>query len=62
MAILVWVLAPQLIKYIEKTNVVADTQLCDVVHGAIEHALADPVVLSVSSQPSVPVYYSILMR
>ena len=31
MAILVGVMAPQLIKYIEKTNVSADTQLCDTV-------------------------------
>ncbi len=46
MAILVGVMAPQLIKYIEKTNVSADVQLCDSVQTAITLALTDPDVLS----------------
>ena len=45
MAILVGVMAPQLIKYIEKTNVSADTQLLDTWHTAIVTALSDPAVL-----------------
>lgn len=46
MAILVGVMAPQLIKYIEKTNVSSDIQLCDSVHTAIVTACMDPSVLS----------------
>ena len=44
MAILVGVMAPQLIKYIEKTKVAADTQLCDLFHSAVMYALMDPEV------------------
>lgn len=46
MAILIGVMAPQLIKYIEKTNVSADIQLCDTVHQAIVMAMTDPEVLT----------------
>ena len=47
MAILVGVMAPQLIKYIEKANVAADTQVADNVRKAIYYAMMDPeVVLS----------------
>lgn len=46
MAILVGVMAPQLIKYIEKSNVSADTQLCDSIHTAVVTAMMDPEVLS----------------
>lgn len=46
MAILVGVMAPQLIKYIEKTNVSADVQLCDSVRTAVVLAMSDPTVLS----------------
>lgn len=42
MAILVGVMAPQLIKYIEKTNVSADVQLCDSVKTAVTTAVMDP--------------------
>lgn len=45
MAILVGVMAPQIIKYIEKTNVAADQQLCDAVKEAILTASNDPNVL-----------------
>ena len=46
MAILVGVMAPQLIKYIEKTNVSSDTQLCDTVKTAITNAMMDPSVIA----------------
>ena len=42
MAILVGVMAPQLIKYIEKTNESSDTQLCDTVRSALTTAALDP--------------------
>ena len=45
MAILVGVMAPQLIKYIEKTNVSSDVQLCDSVRTAINTACLDPDVV-----------------
>ncbi len=45
MAILVGVMAPQLIKYIEKTNESADTQLCDSVRTAVITASMDPDVV-----------------
>ena len=44
MAILVGVMAPQLIRYIEKGKVSADTQFCDTLHSAITYALMDPDV------------------
>ena len=46
MAILVGVMAPQLIKWIEKSNVSADAQLCDTVRQAITTAMSDPTVLA----------------
>ena len=49
MAILVGVMAPQLIKYIEKTNVSSDTQLCDSVKTAITTAMMDPAVIADSN-------------
>lgn len=49
MAILVGVMAPQLIKYIEKTNVSSDTQLCDSVKTAITTAMMDPAVINTPS-------------
>lgn len=48
MAILIGVMAPQLIKYIEKTNVSSDTQLCDTVKSAITTAMLDPSVITAS--------------
>lgn len=45
MAILVGVMAPQLIKYIEKTNISSDTQLCDSVRTALTTAAMDPDVV-----------------
>ena len=50
MAILVGVMAPQLIKYIEKANVAADTQLCDNVRKAIYYAMMDPDVVTANDK------------
>ena len=52
MAILVGVMAPQLIKYIEKTNVSSDTQLCDTVKSAVTTAVMDPSVLNDANSKS----------
>lgn len=46
MAILVGVMAPQLIKYIEKSNVSADMQLLDAVYDAVVYASVDPDVVA----------------
>lgn len=46
MAILVGVIAPQLIKYIEKSNVTSDTQLLDAVYDAVVYASVDPDVVA----------------
>lgn len=46
MAILVGVMAPLLIKYIEKTNISADIQLCDTIHDAIMTSASDPEVIA----------------
>ena len=44
MAILIGVMAPQLIKYIEKSKVSSDTQLCSTLQTAVTTALSDPEV------------------
>ena len=49
MAILVGVMAPQLVNYIEKTRVSADIQFCDTIHTAIITAMSDPDVISDST-------------
>ena len=49
LAILVGVMAPQLIKYMERSKISADAQLCDSVKRAIEVALNDPDVIADSS-------------
>ncbi len=46
MAILVGVMAPQLIKYIEKANVSADTQICDSVRTAMQTTVMDPAIVT----------------
>ncbi len=46
MAILVGVIAPQLIKYIEKSRQASDVQLCDTVKTAIVTATSDPAVVT----------------
>ena len=52
MAILVGVLAPQLIKYIEKSKVSADPQAADSVHTAVLTAMMDPEVVNQSNYNS----------
>lgn len=52
MAILVGVMAPQLIKYIEKSNVSADTQMLDTIHTALVLAMTDPeVIMATDNSP-----------
>lgn len=46
MAILVGVMAPQLIKYIEKANVSADTQIADSVRTAVQTTIMDPAIVT----------------
>lgn len=43
MAILVGVMAPQLLKYVERTRVSSDTQLADTVKTAVTTAILDPI-------------------
>lgn len=45
MAILIGVMAPQLIKYVEKSNVASDKQTLDAIYAAITYATYDPAVL-----------------
>lgn len=49
MAILVGVMAPQLIRYIEKTKESSDVQLLDTVRSAVTTAILDPTVVTDSS-------------
>ena len=49
MAILVGVMAPMLIRYIEKSNVSADVQLCDTVREAINIARSN---IDIRNDPS----------
>lgn len=59
MAILVGVIAPQLILYIEKSRVAADTQYCDSIREAITIACSDITVINDSaSQPAIEWYMS----
>ena len=51
-ALLVATLAPQLIKYVEKTRVSSDVQLCDTIHTALITAMADPSVLASADDSS----------
>lgn len=46
MAILVGVMAPQLLRYVERTRVSADTQVADSVKTAITTAMLDPAVIA----------------
>lgn len=46
MAILIGIIAPNLIGYIERTNVSADIQLADTIRTAVKTAMMDPAVLS----------------
>lgn len=49
MAILVGVMAPQLLRYVERTRVSSDTQLADSVRTAVRTAMMDPVVINDTS-------------
>lgn len=53
MAILVGVMAPQLLKYVERTRVSADTQVADTVRTAVVTSLMDP---QVDDAPSTKAY------
>lgn len=53
MAILVGVMAPQLLRYVERTRVSADTQVADSVKTAITVAMLDPAVISAAT-PGTP--------
>ena len=44
MAVLIGVLAPQYVKYLDKSKISADTQLADSVHSAITNTMLDPAV------------------
>lgn len=46
MAILIGIIAPNLMGYIERTNISADIQLADTIRTAVKTAMMDPVVLS----------------
>lgn len=52
MAVLIGVLAPQYMRYVEKSRVSADTQLCDNVYQAINVAYLDP---DITGKPVAPV-------
>lgn len=58
MAILVGVMAPQLIKWIEKTKISADVQLCDSIHTAMYTAMADPAVFDDPQSVTLIGYYT----
>lgn len=49
MAILVGLSAPQLVRYVEKTNVSADTQLAESIRQAVVLAMSDPDVVRCES-------------
>ena len=53
MAILVGVMAPQLIKYIEKSNVSSDAQLCDTIRSAITTSMSDSEVVLASDYKGI---------
>ena len=52
MAILIGVLAPQYMKYVEKSRVSADKDLLDSVYNALTTAYADPDLVSATDYPS----------
>ncbi len=52
MAILVGVMAPQLIRYIEKTKESSDIQLLDTVRSAVTTAVMDPSVVTTDYVPA----------
>lgn len=57
MAVLVGVMAPQLIKYVERTNVSSDVQLCDSMREAIIISMSDPDILAANDQSGMQINY-----
>ena len=57
MAILLGLMAPFLIKYVEKTNVSSDIQLCDSIRSAIITAKCDPDVFNATDGSASPIEY-----
>lgn len=54
MAILIAVMGPQLIKYVEKANIEADQSTLDAIYKAVEYARIDPnVLMDAASQPQI---------
>lgn len=53
MAILIGVMAPSLLKYVERTRVSSDTQLADTVRTAVRTAMMDPVVLNNTASKTI---------
>lgn len=49
MAILVGAISPQLIRFLDRANVSADTQLADTVKSAVTYAVMDPVVVEAAN-------------
>ncbi len=49
MAILIGVLAPNLLRYVERTNISADTQVADSLRTAVMTAIMDPVVINATN-------------
>ena len=55
MAVLIGVLAPQYIKYVEKSKVSTDTQLCDSVYQALNTCYIDPDIKGKPVATATPV-------
>lgn len=53
MAILVGVLAPNVMRYVRQSRVSADTQLADTIRTAVVTALADPVVVDAPASGTI---------
>ena len=54
MAILIGVLAPQYMKYVEKSRISADKDLLDAIYGACTTAYSDPDLVSQTDYPQAP--------
>lgn len=54
MAVLVGVLAPQYMRYVERSRVSADTEVASGLQGAITTALLDPALEGATDKPSMP--------
>ena len=54
MAILIGVLAPQYLRYVERSRVSVDTELASGLQGAITTAILDPSLDGASGRPTIP--------